>query len=156
MIVALQSISASDYKDWWQIGVRDYAADKVANGTWTADESLSRSEKSFRELLPQGRETEGQYVYSIRLKENDQRVGFIWLGRYEGEGYIYDLYIAPEHRRCGYASEAMTCLEHEAREYGFSTISLHVFGSNIAARDLYEQLGYGITDLTMRKKIPAS
>lgn len=83
-------------------------------------------------------------------------MGFIWFGRYEGEAYVYDLYITPEHRRCGYAREAMTCLEHEARKRGLSTISLHVFGPNTAARDLYEQLGYGITDLTMRKKIPAS
>ncbi len=156
MKTTLQSITAQDYEDWWQIGVRDYAADKVANGTWTAEESLSRSEESFEKLLPDGRVTEGQYLFSIRLRENDQRVGFIWLGRYEGEGYVYDLYIAPEHRRCGYAREAMTCLEHEARKHGFSTLSLHVFGSNNAARDLYEQLGYGITDLTMRKKIPAS
>ncbi len=156
MKTTLQALSASDYEDWWQIGVRDYAADKVANGTWTEEESLARSEDSFRELLPLGRATEGQYLFSIRLKENDQRVGFIWFGRYDGQAYVYDLYIAPDHRRCGYAREAMTCLEHEARERGFSTIGLHVFGPNTAARELYQQLGYDITDLTMRKKIPAS
>lgn len=33
MKTALQSLSASDYEDCWEIGVRDYAADKVANGT---------------------------------------------------------------------------------------------------------------------------
>ena len=95
-------------------------------------------------------------MFSIRLAENDQHLGFIRFGRYEGEAYVYDLYIAPEHRRCGYAREAITCLEHEARERGFSTIALHVFAPNIAARELYEQLDYGITDLSMRKKIPAS
>lgn len=156
MKTKLQPLSAGDYEDWWQISVRDYAADKVANGTWTDEESLARSEASFRTLLPQGRKTEGQYLFSIRLQENDQRVGFIWFGRYEEHAYVFDLYIAPEHRRCGYAREAMTCLEEEARQRGFSSIALHVFGANRAARDLYEQLGYGITDLSMRKKIPAS
>lgn len=63
MKIALQSISTSDYEDWWQIGVRDYAADKVDNGTWTAEESLARSEKSFRELLPVGARPKGSICF---------------------------------------------------------------------------------------------
>ena len=156
MNVILQSMTESDYADWWQVGVRDYADDKIANGAWSKDEALGKSEDSFRELLPLGLETEGQYLFSIRLKDSGNRAGFLWFGRYEKQPYVYDLYIVPEHRRCGYARAAMALLEQEAAKRGFTDIGLHVFGQNSAARDLYEQLGYGITDMTMRKKILTS
>lgn len=156
MNTLLQSMSESDYADWWQIGVRDFAEDKIANGTWIKEEAVGKSESTFRELLPVGLETEGQYLFTIRQQDTGGRVGFLWFGRHEQQAYVYDLYVFPEHRRHGHARAAMTLLEQEAARRGFSEIGLHVFGQNAAARDLYAQLGYGVTDLTMRKKIPTS
>ena len=49
----------------------------------------------------------------------------------------------------------MQLLEIAAAQHGFYQISLHVFGENRIARELYLSVGYVITDLTMRKKLPA-
>ncbi len=64
-----------------------------------------------------------------------------------------DLAIFEQHRRRGYASEALRLLEEKVREQGLDTISLHVFGHNHAARELYEKSGYAVTNVNMSKKI---
>lgn len=67
--------------------------------------------------------------------------------------FVNNIEIAPEHRRHGYAEAAMTLLEIEARRLGAEEIRLHVFGSNSAARPLYEKLGYYPTDILMAKDL---
>jgi len=47
----------------------------------------------------------------------------------------------------------MQALEERVRHLGLSTISLHVFGHNHAARALYEKLGYVTTNVMMSKTL---
>ena len=68
-------------------------------------------------------------------------------------GFIYDLRIYDEYQRRGYARQAMLALETKVRELGLDTISLHVFGHNHAAKALYDQLGYEVTNINMSKKL---
>lgn len=156
MNVILQSMSDRDYADWLEIIIPEYAAEKVANGTWSPDEALAKARESMDSLLKDGRNTKGHYLFSIRLKSEDQRMGFLWYAFHEGKAFVYDLYIAPEYRRRGYAFQAMKRLEIDAANRGFTSIGLHVFGQNRGAQALYQKLGYDITDLTMAKKIPTT
>jgi ribosomal protein S18 acetylase RimI-like enzyme len=155
MELQIQAMSESDYTDWLANIIPEYAQEKVANGTWSEAESLQQSRDSINSLLPQGLATAQHYLFSLRLEETNERVGFLWFGRHEQSAYLYDISIAPAHRRQGYGRQAMQLLEVAAAERGFTQISLHVFGENRIARDLYLSVGYQITDLTMRKKLPA-
>ena len=47
----------------------------------------------------------------------------------------------------------MRLLEKEASILGLKYLTLQVFGHNMAARDLYEKLGYGITNIKMSKSL---
>jgi len=47
----------------------------------------------------------------------------------------------------------MGCLEQAATALGFTRIKLHVFGHALAARALYESMGYAVTDLNLRKEL---
>jgi|UniRef100_UPI00404B0407 ribosomal protein S18 acetylase RimI-like enzyme len=155
MELQLQPMSDQDYTDWLADIIPEYAQEKVANGTWIEAESLQKSRESINSLLPQGMTTENHYLFSLRLSESDERVGFLWFGRYEQAAYLYDISIVKAHRRKGYGRQAMQLLEIAAAQHGFDQISLHVFGENRIARELYLSVGYVITDLTMRKKLPA-
>ena len=43
--------------------------------------------------------------------------------------------------------------EDEARARGMTSIGLNVHGQNMAARSLYESLGYDITAMQMKKAV---
>jgi ribosomal protein S18 acetylase RimI-like enzyme len=156
MELQLQPMTEQDHADWLANIIPDYAQEKVTSGAWSEAESLQKAQESITSLLPQGRATEHHYLFSLRLSEIGERVGFLWFGRYEQSAYLYDISIATAHRRKGYGRQAMTLLEAAAAQRGFTQISLHVFGDNRIARDLYLSAGYQITDLTMRKKLPAA
>ena len=63
--------------------------------------------------------------------------------------YLWDFAIFEQYRRGGYASEALRLLKEKVREQGLNPISLHVFGHNHPARELYEKSGYVVTNVNM-------
>ena len=95
-------------------------------------------------------------MFSV-LDEHGTSVGTLWIGVKEFAGkrsaYIYDVWTSPSFRRRGHATRALLAAEEEARKLGFSGIGLHVFGHNVAARTLYEALGYRTTNINMFKTL---
>jgi ribosomal protein S18 acetylase RimI-like enzyme len=156
MPLSLVPMDAAAYAAWLAIIVPEYAAEKVANGTWPEAEALARSSDSIAALLPHGRATPEHYLYVLMSGGGTPPVGYLWFGRKAQTAYLYDIYIYPEQRRRGYGRQAMQGLEQAAAALGFSTISLHVFGQNEAAAALYRSLGYAVTDLNMRKVLPTA
>lgn len=78
--------------------------------------------------------------------EDDRPVGHAhvaWDGTHLGLPEIQDVFVLPEHRRRGIASQLTHAAEDEARRRGWGRISLSVSSSdNPAAARLYAQLGY--------------
>jgi ribosomal protein S18 acetylase RimI-like enzyme len=87
----------------------------------------------------------------------DERVGHLWLfvpdSQFEKSGFIYDLEIVERFRRRGYAAAGMLALDEEARAWGLTRLSLHVFAHNTGAKALYDRLGYAVTGLGMTKQL---
>ncbi|MGB3426872.1 MAG: GNAT family N-acetyltransferase [Burkholderiaceae bacterium] len=152
----LVPMSDAEYATFAATSVVAYAADKVASGQWAAEPSLELARKALDDLLPQGRQSADNYLFSV-LDDQARRVGTLWIGVKEQAGrriaYIYDLRIAPECRRRGHARRALAAAEGEARKLGLGGIGLHVFGHNGGARALYEALGYRATNITMFKPL---
>ncbi|MGA9838823.1 MAG: GNAT family N-acetyltransferase [Thermoplasmata archaeon] len=158
--LGLAPIPAEEYQRWWDLSVRDYAKDHVEAGNWDAGEALARSEAEFRKLLPQGTATPGHFLYALEDRESRQHVGLVWFhadrtSKSENRNavFIYDLLVYEPFRGKGYGSGGMRLVEEKARELGFDTISLHVFGHNRVAIALYEKLGYVPKNILMSKKI---
>lgn len=55
---------------------------------------------------------------------------------------LYDLYVAPEHRRVGIAGQLITTATEFAREQGACGLSLQTHVDNHNAQSLYESLGW--------------
>ena len=149
----LRRMSEAEYATWRSATVRDYADEKVMSGAWTREESLARSEESFDRLLPTGLDTPDHWLHTVRRVTDDEVVGYLWFAKHERDAYLYDIVILESYRRRGYGRSALRLFDAAARERGFTSTALHVFGYNTAARDLYLSEGYMITDLTMRKNL---
>lgn len=150
-------MSDAEYAAYAEESIPDYAAEKVASGQWTAEESLALAKRSFDELLPQGRHTPDHHLFTV-LDGQSVAVGMLWIAAQVRAGqriaYVYDVGIKPEHRRKGHAAGAFMALESKARELGLSGVALHVFGHNLAAQALYAKLGYAPTNINMFKPLP--
>ncbi len=147
----------ADFAAFLARNIPDYAADKVAAGTWSEAEALERSRAEHEGFLPAGLATPGQHLFTIRDAADGQKVGAIWLAEMPGHavplGFILDLFIEEPFRRRGYARAAMLALEEVAQGLGLQSLALHVFGRNRAALPLYESLGYQVTDINMAKPL---
>lgn len=61
--------------------------------------------------------------------------------------YLSNLAVHPLYRRRGVAQQLLDHCEHQALEWGFSEIYLHVLENNHGARHLYYQLGYRLEQI---------
>ncbi len=152
----LRSITDAEFSAWLEIVVPEYAEDKVASGQWDKDAALDLSRKEYAELLPRGRETENNHLYTV-LAPDGSAVGTLWFVAKDRANrriaYVYDIYVAPEHRRRGHAYRAFLAMEQEVTRLGLTGIALHVFGHNQAAQALYLKLGYVTTNINMFKPV---
>ena len=153
---ALRPMTAPEYAEWVEQSITGYAADKVASGQWTAEESLALSRKENAELLPLGLETPGNHLFTV-VDSQAVAVGMLWFAVKKKFGadiaYVFDVGIHPERQREGHAARAFAALEEELRRRGLTGIALHVFGHNEAARALYAKLGFEPTNISMYKPI---
>lgn len=157
-MVKFVAMDEDDFQAWKTMAVADYFADRVRAGNDTPD-SPDRSRIEFESLLPYGRLTPNNHIYSI-VDENDDnhKVGIMW---YAVEGhnfpsdtvFLYDIWINESKRGKGYGRAALLLLEERARELGKKRIALHVFAHNERARRLYEELGYKPTNIMMTKDL---
>jgi len=137
--------------------VRGYAEDKVRAGEWSPEEAPRRAEAGTHDLLAQGTDTEGHYLYLLRDRAAEEEVGVVWLAvRDSGADksvWIYDIEIYEAFRRRGHGTRALQAVEEKAAELGARKVELHVFGHNPRARALYERSGFTPTSIVMSKQL---
>lgn len=78
--------------------------------------------EEVQDMLPDGIDTESNYLKTIVDSMNKQCVGFMWY-LYENtdgiqQSFLCDFVIREPERRKGYAIQALTSMEYHASEYG--------------------------------------
>ena len=137
--------------------IREYAQDKVRAGEWSPEEAPRRAEASTDELLAQGTDTDGHYLYLLRERATEEEVGVVWIAvRDSGADksvWIYDIEVYEAFRRRGHGTRALQAVEKKAAELGARKVELHVFGHNPGARALYERSGFTPISIVMSKPL---
>jgi len=154
--IELVPMTSAEFDAWLPGTIAGYAAEHVRSGRWSEEEALVRSREEHERLLPQGFATPEHRLWNIVPTGGSEPVGMLWMGvvqRPTPSAFVYYIEIYPQFRRRGYAEQAMLELEEEARRLGLEGIQLHVFGHNMAARSLYEKLGYLPTNINMLKRL---
>jgi ribosomal protein S18 acetylase RimI-like enzyme len=151
-------MTQAEYLRWHAQAIARYAADKVASGQWSREESLERSAREHAELLPLGLASPDNFLFTV-VDPQGEPVGVLWYGLQRRFGdrvaYVYEIDIVPQRRRQGHALRAFRALEAEVRAQGLAGLALHVFGHNAAARALYEKLGFLPTNISLFRAVGA-
>jgi RimJ/RimL family protein N-acetyltransferase len=156
-VVQLVPMSQAEFEEYLPFAVQDYAQEHVRAGNWSPENALRMSQETFDELLPDGPATPNQFLFTIEDETLGEKVGMLWFTVEEREGgsraFLYDLRIEEAYRRRGYGTQALQALEAKVRELSLTRITLHVFGHNQPARELYAKLGYEVVDLRLSKTL---
>lgn len=152
----VRGMTPDEFDAYRRRSVSTFAAERVRAGDWCPDQALELAEKETDGLLPDGVQTPGMVL--LVGESAGQLVGIVWAGPAPRRGagwWIYDIEVVPDKRGRGYGRALLEAAEHEIRCRGGDTVGLNVFGSNDAARRLYESSGYALTSAQMRKPLIA-
>ena len=156
MAIELIPMEEGEYQPFAERVIAAYADGKIIAGEYDPDEARELASAEFHRLLPEGLATEKNHLLMVTSAE-DLRVGELWFAeRQMGKqkiAMILHLYIKETERRHGYAKQSLLAVELLARQYHCEELCLHVFGHNIAARKLYENLGYSVVSMNMAKPL---
>ena len=156
-MATLVPMSDEAFDTYFEQAIEGYAQDNVDSGRWPEEYALQWSRADLEESLPQGLDTPNNYLFEIVSGDGGDSVGALWFAVTEQHdtksAFVYDIEIAPKHRRKGFAAAAFRALETAAGELGLTNIGLHVFHHNAEAIALYNKLGFRATGLNMLKDI---
>src|SRR5260370_40963544 len=79
LLARLTPMDLVDYAAFLEQAIVDYADDKVRVGNWQPDEAIERSRGEFANLLPQGKATPNNHLWTIEEGETATKVGILWL-----------------------------------------------------------------------------
>jgi ribosomal protein S18 acetylase RimI-like enzyme len=156
-MIELISMNQDEFETYFDHAADRYARAQIRAGNWNPATAAVQANLVLDDLLPDGLDSEGQHLRTVVDPERGEKVGMVWYAA-GGQGarlslFICDLVIDPPFRRQGYGAQVLQALEEIARQQGAAALALHVFGHNLAARALYEKLGYRATDIRMVKDL---
>lgn len=154
-MVRFTPMNEKQLQDFLDYMIPLYAKDKVEAGTWRTEEALELSRGAYARLLPDGIATAGEHLYMVVEETSGTEIGFVWLhmDHDAGEAFLYEITLYEDWRGRGLGKATMAAMEQQARELGAKAVGLHVFGHNRRAIGLYEQSGYAVTDISMKKNL---
>ncbi|GAB1642109.1 GNAT family N-acetyltransferase [Krasilnikovia sp. MM14-A1259] len=133
----------------------DYAQNIADSGSMPLPEAQRQARDDLERLLPDGLHTAGHRLWTAF--DGHEEVGMVWLyveQKSDGlHAFGYDFAVGEPLRRRGYGRAIMLAVEEVCREMGVVSVGLNVFGFNTGARSLYEQMGFEVTSLRMRKRL---
>ena len=146
-MVALRKMTREAYCRFKACSIADYAEDLIQGEGLDRQQALHEAEEEFTQTLPDGPETEGQFLMMIEDGQSGREVGWIWFSYEEGEDgakrvFLSDFLIYTEERRNGYASAALDEMERMAKADGRAESVLYVWEHNAPGYRLYQKCGY--------------
>jgi ribosomal protein S18 acetylase RimI-like enzyme len=153
--VRLEPMTDEQYRAFRAHAEDGYAQQIAESGSMAWEDAVEKASQDYSRMLPHGLATPDQFLYAAY--DGPAEVGLVWVAletKSDGvHGFVCDVEVHEDFRRRGYGRAIMLAAEQTVRERGALTMGLNVFGSNIGARTLYEQLGYNITSVQMRKRL---
>ncbi|HVZ74976.1 MAG TPA: GNAT family N-acetyltransferase [Polyangia bacterium] len=71
------------------------------------------------------------------------------------DGFITEIFVAPEHRRAGLGRRLIDAIVDDARDAGAGALTLLVYPKNVAARALYARAGFEeLPRVAMTRRLP--
>lgn len=142
-VVVLAPMEPADFEGYLAYGTEEYAAAREKAGE-TRERAQEVAREQMRTLLLHGVDTRGQHFFCGTVR--GERVGVLWLSTERPMAFVYDVEVDAEHRRRGYGAGLMRAGALWARGQDAPALGLNVFGYNLAAKALYDRLGYRVVE----------
>jgi len=154
-MIDLKPILASEYSNFYSYFIRDYSQELEQNYGYSHTTAVEIAEKDLERCFPYGASTKEHQLMCITRTQNAHLLGYLWhsIDVEKATTFIYDVYITPEFRNCGYGTLALAKLEQQVSKNGIYEIKLRVAYTNGKARKLYERIGFKITGYNMSKNL---
>ena len=148
--MSLVPLTQAQFDEYRLHAVPEHAQSFVDAGTHTPEAATERVERDFEQLLGEGLDSPGEYLFVAY--DGDDAVGMIWLHLPDADpgrtsvidAFVYDVSVQESKRRRGYGRAIMEQGIEVCRARGAHALGLNVFGYNVGARALYEQLGLSL------------
>jgi ribosomal protein S18 acetylase RimI-like enzyme len=153
--VRLEPMTRQQYDAYRATSEVDYAASIRDSGSMPETEAREKAAADFARLLPDGIDSEGHRFWTAY--DGDEPVGLLWLKLTDTSvgvtAFGYDFSVRADLRRKGYGRALMQAAESRCRELGVVSVGLNVFGHNLGAQALYDQMGFEVTSIQMSKRL---
>ncbi|MBA3410843.1 MAG: GNAT family N-acetyltransferase [Geodermatophilaceae bacterium] len=151
--VTLRAMIEAEFGEWKPRAIQRYGEQQVQAGNVSADKAQEWAAGEYAKLLPQGLHSRGHHL--LIAEQESQRIGMLWLFIHAGDrpAFVYYVEVDPAIRGQGLGRAVMTAGEQYVTEHGATSIGLHVFGHNLVARRLYDQMGYQVSSSNMIKSL---
>lgn len=150
----LTTMLSTEFSDYRQIFIEEYARDLASSRRCSTQEALQRATESIDLSLPQGVDTPAHCLWCLSLQDHPaQSIGYLWVALPAKSAWIYDFYIAAQWRGKGYGRLALQQLSKTLSLQGIEEIGLRVAADNPNAKSLYEKMGFAVTGYNMSKRL---
>jgi GNAT superfamily N-acetyltransferase len=153
--VRLEPMTDEQYRVYRELAEEDYAQNIARSGAMPLADAVKKAVADFARLHPDGLATPDDLIWTAY--DGDTEVGMLGLRieqRSDGpHAFGFDFRVEPGLRRQGYGRAIMAAAEEICRERGIVSVGLNVFGFNIGAQSLYEQMGFEVTAIQMCKRL---
>lgn len=155
-MIQFREMTQDQFDDYLPYYLVSYAQNLCRAGQVASiEQARNLAEASVKRFLPNGLNTNFQYLFSIYLEES--LIGYLWFGIIpslsQENFYVFDIEIKAAFRRRGFGRKAMEFCEAQAASKGARVLSLNVWAFNHSARQLYSSLGYRESAINMAKTI---
>jgi GNAT superfamily N-acetyltransferase len=158
-VLRLEAFTEAEFAGFLERTVSRKSAKWVERGIWAPEEALETCRRDYAEFLPEGLATPHHHFCWLVDASTAARVGEVWyMAPVQGgkvQFWVNWIAVHPEHRRHGYATEALHLLEEEARTLGADRMWLTVWAENPGAMALYARLGYVPSNMNLVKRLSA-
>jgi ribosomal protein S18 acetylase RimI-like enzyme len=153
----LRIMTSAEFSDFKLDVSKRYAKERVLSDDCSDAQANTDADNVLDGLLPDGVATDDNHLLVIVETNADLVVGTVWaqirLRNLKKTAHILDLHIFETYRRKGYGRLAMQLVEQRLFSEGVMKITLHVFGHNTSAIQLYQNLGFQAHSISMTKTL---
>ncbi len=156
-MIRLEPMTPAQFRASYENGVLRVAEDRVRLGEWTEESAVETARSEMAQLLPAGQRTPNRHFCTVVDESTGVGVGETWylIERKGGKTRLWVdwIWIDPNRRRRGFATQLLERLEREARDVGADRMGLHVLSDNRAAIALYSRLGFAPFSQRMSRRV---
>lgn len=151
--IAFRQMDESEFDRFRSSTIAAHAENLIRSRTAPPSQAARNSAKEFDDMLPDGLATQGSYLWCALSDRTP--VGTLWIEVDQHSAFICDVAVEASLRRRGYGTAIMHACERFCLAEGITVIGLSVFGFNVAARAMYQKLGYELVEELRYKELPA-